>query len=363
MSPKEKLNMSINTIPENVTESSPDVQLDKAFADIVEQYEKSGTSTLPTSSDDNRGDTFNDNKDDSTANQDEVTLNQSQTDTSNVGRDAQPADQQISDIKYDRAFTTDDNVSVQQLKEELRKKEIDIQLQHSRLNDLSARYQELKAYTDLLTKSSHETPNTSTSSGEHYKSPEVVKEFFELYPDMAEAVSQMIEAKTSATTRSFEEALNNRVIPIQQHLEKNATQQFINKVLSAHPDAPQIVQSQALRTWAETLDPVLRSGVNTVMQYGNADEVIALLNQYKQNARSTGISTNNSMSSSTGNVATRNSTQASRDDEIARRVLSMLNLPSNTQEPAMIKQSNTPVYANVADAFEALCLEQENKRK
>lgn len=349
--------MSMNTIINDVTNSSPESQLDKAFADIAEQFEKHGNVTLPDTSSDNSKDSFNETESEPSENQSEVTLDQSQSDVNFDTNNTQPVGQQTPE----NTSSNNTDISVEQLKEELRKKEIDIQLQHSRLNDLSARYQELKAYADMTLRGNNAYGKTLDSSQEHSKSSEAVKEFLELYPDMAEAVSQMIEEKTSAVTRSFEEALNNRVIPIQQHLEHNATQAFINKVVSAHPDAQQIVQSQALRTWAESLDPIRRSGVNTVMQYGNADEVIALLNQYKQDTKQGYASPSMSVGSSSNGTLVGN-TSSRDEDAIAKKVLSMLNLPSNTQEPAVIKQQATPMYSTVSEAFEALCAEQEGKR-
>lgn len=350
--------MSMNTIIDEVTNSSPESQLDKAFADIAEQFEKHGSVTLPNTDDDKSKDSFNNTDEEPSENQSEVTLDQSQSDVNlDANNTTQPVGQQIPENNS----SNNNDISVEQLKEELRKKEIDIQLQHSRLNDLSARYQELKAYADMTLRGNGAYGKTLDSSQEHNKSSEAVKEFLELYPDMAEAVSQMIEEKTSAVTRSFEEALNNRVIPIQQHLEHNATQAFINKVMAAHPDAQQIVQSQALRTWAESLDPIRRSGVNTVMQYGNADEVITLLNQYKQDTKQGYVSPSMSVgSSSNGNLV--GNTSSRDEDAIAKKVLSMLNLPSNTQEPVVIKTQSVPVYSTVSEAFEALCAEQEGKR-
>ena len=352
--------MSITLIPEDVTNSSPDDQLNKAFADIVDQYEKHGEATLPTTTNDTDSkDSFDENKVEATEPSSEVTPNQSQSDALNTS--SQPDGQQIPENN------TSDDISVQQLKEELRKKEMDIQLQHSRLNELSARYQELKALTELNNIRNTDSGATLDSS-KATKSSEAVKEFFETFPDMAEAVSQMIEEKTSAATKSFEETLNNRVIPIQQHLEQNATQAFINKVLAVHPDALQIANSPALRAWSETLDPVMQYGVKTVMQYGNADDVIALLTQFK-NATSTPASSSLNGNGSTtqgGSMTPKpsfNNSLAAREDEIAKKVLSMLNLPSNTQEPAIIQNKPASSFRNVDEAFAALCAEQEGKSK
>lgn len=348
--------MSITNIPTDVTNSSPDDQLNKAFANIVDQYEKHGEATLPTvTNDSDSKDSFDDTKTEESEPTSEVTPNQSQSDV--LDTNSQPDGQQTPENN------TSEDVSVQQLKEELRKKEMDIQLQHSRLNELSARYQELKALTELNNIRNNDSGATLDSS-KATKSSEAVKEFFETFPDMAEAVSQMIEEKTSAATKSFEETLNNRVIPIQQHLEQNATQAFINKVLAVHPDALQIANSQALRAWSETLDPVMQYGVKTVMQYGNADDVIALLTQFKNATKapvSSSLNSNNNNSGST--KPSFNTALAAREDEIAKKVLSMLNLPSNTQEPAIIKNKPTTNYSNVDEAFAALCAAQEGTSK
>lgn len=343
-----------NDLLKDVTSSSPDDQLNKAFANIVDQYEKHGVVTLPTGSEDS----FVENKVEDTESKSEVATNQSQLEGQNndLHKDVLPESSQ-PDGQQTPENNPQEDISVQQLKEELRKKEMDIQLQHSRLNELSARYQELKALAELNNLRSENNSKTTLDSSKATTSSEAVKEFFETFPDMAEAVSQMIEEKTSAATKSFEETLNNRVIPIQQHLEQNATQQFVNKVVAVHPDAVQIVTSPALRNWADTLDPIMRSGVNYVMQYGSADDVISLLTQYKQ---STGVTVSSSLN---GNGTNKIPTNSAREDEIAKKVLSMLNLPSNTQDPTIIKNKTVPTYKNVDEAFAALCAEQESSLK
>lgn len=366
MSPKEKKHMSelTNTIS-NVMNSSPDEQLDKAFKDIEKQYTETGSYTLPMDSNTSKEDTFsndktNDSASDTTQNtggNGEVTNdNNSQLGANqNTNNNGQPVGQQTPDTNV---FNSDNSVSVEQLQAQLREKENEINLWASRASQIAAQYQELKARSTNSTESDttkHEIPDNTHSESQS----ESVKEFFEIYPDIAEAVNQMIEERSKRTAQKFENVLNERVIPIQQHIQQSAAQQFTNKILAAHPDAAQLVQSKQLRNWVETLDPLMRAGAHTIMQYGNADEVISLISQYKMAQGNSSSSVSSSSFTPTTNGRSNSNNVQVREDEIARKVFAMLNTPSNSQEPSIVRQTEVPMYKSEEEAFEALARDYE----
>lgn len=366
MSPKEKKHMSeLTNIISDVMNSSPDEQLDKAFKDIEKQYTETGSYTLPMDSNTSKEDTFsNDKTNDSasdngqnTGGNSEVTNdNNSQLDANQgINNNGQPVGQQTPDTNV---FNSDNSVNVEQLQAQLREKENEINLWASRASQIAAQYQELKARSTNSPESDttkHEAPENTHSE----QQSESVKEFFEIYPDIAEAVNQMIEERSKRTAQKFENVLNERVIPIQQHIQQSAAQQFTNKILAAHPDAAQLVQSKQLRNWVETLDPLMRAGAHTIMQYGNADEVISLINQYKMAQGNPSSSVSSSSFTSTTNGRSNSNNVQVREDEIARKVFAMMNTPSNSQEPSIVRQTEVPLYKSEEEAFEALARDYE----
>ena len=366
MSPKEKKHMSeLTNIISDVMNSSPDEQLDKAFKDIEKQYTETGSYTLPMDSNTSKEDTFSNDKTNNSASDNtqntggngEVTNdNDSQLGANqNINNNGQPVGQQTPDTNV---FNSDNSVSVEQLQAQLREKENEINLWASRASQIAAQYQELKARSTNSPESDttkHEAPENTHSE----QQSESVKEFFEIYPDIAEAVNQMIEERSKRTAQKFENVLNERVIPIQQHIQQSAAQQFTNKILAAHPDAAQLVQSKQLRNWVETLDPLMRAGAHTIMQYGNADEVISLISQYKMAQGNPGSSVSSSSFTPTTNDRSNSSNVQVREDEIARKVFAMMNTPSNSQEPSIVRQTEVPMYKSEEEAFEALARDYE----
>lgn len=350
-----------NTIDTSVTLSSPEDQLNKAFNSVLEDFEKTGTLTpFLAKPETDTEDSFVNNEDAGTNNEtsdetkDGVTNNSQHDTTTTDTTETQPAGaQQTPDIN---SMVLPNGMTVQQLQNKLHEKENEVALWASRLNELSAQYRELKDSSKSHNNSVED--NTSSSGSTTQQPSRAIQDLYDIYPEVAEAVTEMMEAKTKDMRKAFEEAMNQRVIPIQQQLQQNAYEQNLNKILAAHPDTLQIVRSGALHTWADSLDPIRKAGAQHIMQYGTADTVIDLLTQYKNS-----LGTNVGSSSSSVNTSSNSNANTINADELAKKVLSMINTPSTSQEPTVIPAKQAPVYRTDEEAFNALAREYEASHK
>lgn len=141
----------------------------------------------------------------------------------------------------------------------------------SRLTDLSRKYSELK----------EEKKQPVTAKEDPDELPESVKELFEIHPEIANAVKTLVDTKVSAVKQNVETELKTRVEPLQQQIFQSEADKHFSLIRSAHPDITAILDSGDLFTWINSLPPVMQNGAKYVYQYGNAQEVISLLNDYK----------------------------------------------------------------------------------
>ncbi|OTG70557.1 hypothetical protein B9T38_11885 [Acinetobacter sp. ANC 4218] len=64
---------------------------------------------------------------------------------------------------------------------------------------------------------------------------------------------------------------------------QSAEQEHYDAILKVHPDALQIVKQPSFQAWIDSQSPEWRKYYNDVTDTGNADQVIELLNDYKNN--------------------------------------------------------------------------------
>ena len=220
----------------------------------------------------------------------------------------------------------------------LREKEAQVNLYATRLAALSEQYQSLKENSKASESTSSNTPDADRTIVDN-ASP-AVRELFETFPEIAQAVQEMIDAKT----RSVETTLQEQVNPIKMTLQQQYAEQFRNKITAAHPDVQDIIKSRSLEKWVDTLDPVAKAGADTIMKYGNADELISLLNMYKSGS-----------TAATNNVPMSKGTPA-----LVNKVMAAMAVP-NTNKTERLTQEVTPVYRTESEAFDALVKEYESK--
>ena len=306
-----------NTTETNVTSTADDAALKAAFDEIDKAWNASDD--LNQDSEDN-GEKSNESSTSDNNNEDTSTSNTNTEGTS----ETEPSTTAVSNpsIDYKQLY--------EQLYEERKLQQQNLSLLSSRLSELSEQYQNLK-------REAHKDDTKTTSDN---LEPEV-QELFELYPDIAKAVDKMIEKKTAKAQQSIIEDAEAKSAVTRQAVQQVAQQQFVNQVLSVHPDLPQIMQTNALRNWVDGLDVVARAGAHQIMQYGSADDIIGLINLYK-------TSLNNAKKES----------PKSKDETLVDKLKNAMTVPSNKQEQ-QVTETNQPVTRSLQDEFNMLSREYE----
>ena len=293
---------SAENMDNSTTNSTADTHLDAAFDKLAQEW--NGTST-----DASVEDSDNSQSDVSTSGE---RVQESQPE-GNAEVVQQPAEQPSQSLDYQQLY--------QQTLKERELQQQNMNLLYERLNDLSDRYQSLK-------QEATKQPEVSKT-----ETPHEVQELYELYPDIAKAVDKMIETRTKSVQKSVEDTTETKSLQLQQAVQTLAQQNFVNKVISIHPDMPQIMQTRALHTWVDGLDPIQKAGASYIMQYGSADDIIGLVSQYKTAATKPANTT----------------TQTT--ENLVDRVKNAISVPSNRQEPAVIKPQETVSEQATFDAL------------
>lgn len=317
-----------------------DINDSLATADAVTSSENTENSTQPQTADATLESTFDDLikqwQGTDTEEQDEDLAGQESVSTSDKEdvSQSQPVEEptEPATVTTQEAPAAADSQNYQQLYDQLlREKEIQQQqmgLLYNRLNELSTQYQSLKE------------DNTKQTKKPEATNPAEVQELYEFYPDIAKAVEKMIETRTSTTQKSIEEATDTKALRMQQQVQALQQQQFVQQIMAVHPDLPQLMQNRVLNTWVQGLDPVQRAGANWIMQYGTSNDIVDLVNRYKDSTKT-------------------NSQEP--DSTLVNKVKSAMSVPSNKQEPTVPRNSKPkePVYDNVDDAFKDLVKQYE----
>lgn len=254
--------------------------------------------------------------------------------------------------------TTTSTIDYQQLYEQSKQEsDAKIGLLYNRLNDLSSKYQ---AMLDMSQTSS--TKKESENASDEYQ--ESLQEFKEVYPDIAKAVEHMIRKEVEGTRKSVEDVIGQQVQPIRQYLEHNTREQYVAQISNAHPDIQSLIDSGVVVRWVNSLDPIRQAGAQTIMQNGNAQQVISLLNEFKLQNGSAGIAPAQLKSTPPSTPA---ASLFNREEEIAKRVVQLLGVPSNSsglsvkpQGTDVLKSGTANYQTDLAAALKSW--EQDNRR-
>lgn len=97
------------------------------------------------------------------------------------------------------------------------------------------------------------------------------------YPSLADAVQALVDSRVTAAV----EAVTREIEPLRQRVENKAVEDHFAAIRGAHKDFDDIVSDNKLMAWVESLPTYARSGAQSVLEQGTAQEVIDLLNDYK----------------------------------------------------------------------------------
>ena len=104
--------------------------------------------------------------------------------------------------------------------------------------------------------------------------------YYEDWPEIAQAEALVRRGEYSKLVDFIMGQVEARYAPIASSWESQQSDAHYNSVVAAHPDYDNIVDN--VQAWITTLPPVLRSSFEQVAVQGTTDDVIGLLNYYKQ---------------------------------------------------------------------------------
>lgn len=134
-----------------------------------------------------------------------------------------------------------------------------------------------KQFVEALSKQTSTTAATQSENVKPTKFQELAKDF----PEIAEAVEELLSQRLSSTEELVKRAVEDRVNPIAADLSQQKVSTHLERILVKHPDAIQLRQNGVLDAWINTMPVYAQHGARYVVNSGTADEVVALLDQYK----------------------------------------------------------------------------------
>ena len=100
--------------------------------------------------------------------------------------------------------------------------------------------------------------------------------------DLAAGIQKLVNSQVSTLVQ---QQLQTALAPIQQQQQVSAEQAHFNEIFTAHPDAESIVESQEFGDWMGKQPSFIQSAYQTVLNQGNAAQVVELLGLYKAQAQ------------------------------------------------------------------------------
>lgn len=106
----------------------------------------------------------------------------------------------------------------------------------------------------------------------------------DLAKGIKELVADNVQAQVAAQVKAqVAEALK----PMQAKEQESAAEAHMRTIYEAHTDADSIVESSEFGTWKASQPSYIQTALNGVLQKGTAEQVVELLNNYKQSTNST----------------------------------------------------------------------------
>ena len=102
--------------------------------------------------------------------------------------------------------------------------------------------------------------------------------------DLAAGIQKLVDDRVA---QMVDQRVNAALSPMQQQQQISAEQAHFNEIFTAHPDAESIVESQEFGNWISKQPSFVQSAYETVLNQGNAAQVVELLGLYKSETQST----------------------------------------------------------------------------
>lgn len=101
---------------------------------------------------------------------------------------------------------------------------------------------------------------------------------------LAEGINKLIDERVSA---QVDARVAKALEPMQQKEQESAADAHMRTIYEAHTDADSIVESSEFEAWKVSQPTYIQAALDGVLQQGTAEQVVELLNNYKQSTNST----------------------------------------------------------------------------
>lgn len=101
---------------------------------------------------------------------------------------------------------------------------------------------------------------------------------------LAEGINKLIDERVSA---QVDARVAKALEPMQQKEQESAAETHMRTIYEAHTDADSIVESSEFEAWKVSQPTYIQAALDGVLTQGTAEQVVELLNNYKQSTTST----------------------------------------------------------------------------
>jgi len=101
---------------------------------------------------------------------------------------------------------------------------------------------------------------------------------------LADGINKLIDERVSA---QVDARVAKALEPMQQKEQESAAEAHMRTIYEAHQDADSIVESGKFEAWKASQPSYIQAALDGVLQQGTAEQVVELLNNYKQSTNST----------------------------------------------------------------------------
>ena len=133
-------------------------------------------------------------------------------------------------------------------------------------------------YLEVLTKAS---PSQNAQQQVAAERMSKFKQLREDFPGIADAVEEYIQNEVVEARALVGKEISARMEPVISNLSQTQMDSHLHRILAKHPDALEVRQSPTFNKWMESLPSFAQAGAVHVIKLGTAEEVVALLDQYK----------------------------------------------------------------------------------
>jgi hypothetical protein len=99
--------------------------------------------------------------------------------------------------------------------------------------------------------------------------------------DLRKGVQALLDRQAAALRAELRAEFDGKLQPVEVERQVAAKTAHLNTILTAHPDAPSIVESQEFEAWKAAQPTIVRTTIESVQDKGSAADMVDVLNMYR----------------------------------------------------------------------------------